>query len=107
MAKKVIVHDLMQNGYEYTLSEPIGENFSQEFSPELTPVQMLELGVFGGKYMTDCRDEFPKSWFRNAKLCPEKHDPKLNFFKINASQPLSHWRKKGWIYWEDPRGWFQ
>lgn len=107
MAKTVIVDDLMQSGYKYTLSEPMGKNFSPEFSPELTPAQMLELGVFGGKYMTDCRDEFPKLWFENAKLCHEKHDPKLNFFKINASQPLSHWRKKGWIYWEDPRGWFQ
>ncbi len=107
MIKKIIVNDLMQTGYEYTLSEPPGKIFSPEFKPELTPFQMLKLGVFGGKYMTDCRDEFPKSWFKNARLCRERHDPKLNFFKVNASQPLSYWRKKGWIYWEDPRGWFQ
>ena len=54
MKKKVIVHDLMQSGYEYTLTEPMGCNFSPDFKPELTPAQMLELGVFGGKYMTDC-----------------------------------------------------
>ncbi len=107
MKKKVIVHDLMQSGYEYTLTEPMGCNFSPDFKPELTPAQMLELGVFGGKYMTDCQDEFPPSWYKNAKLCREKHDPELNFFKINASQPLWYWREKGWIYWEDPRGWFQ
>ena len=61
----------------------------------------------GGKYMTDCTDEFPAEWFANAKLCSERHDPALNYFGVNASQPLSVWQKKGWIYAEDPRGWFQ
>ncbi|NTU46537.1 hypothetical protein HGA88_02840 [Candidatus Roizmanbacteria bacterium] len=103
----VTVHDLMQHGYQYTLVEPEGKNFDPEFQPELTPIQMLELGVFGGKYMTDCQNEFPSVWFQNAKLCHEKHDPELNYFQVNASQPLSVWRKKGWIYDEDPRGWFQ
>ena len=68
---------------------------------------MLELGVFGGQYMTDCADEFPADWFDDAKLCHERHDPKLNHFGVNASQPLSVWREKGWIHEDDPRGWFQ
>jgi hypothetical protein len=68
---------------------------------------MLALGVFGGKYLTDCRDEFPKSWFAGARLSPGGHDPRLNCFGVSASQPLAVWRKKGWIYHEDPRGWFQ
>ena len=97
----------MQKKYKYELTKPIGKNFDLKFKPELTPKEMLELGVFGGKYMTDCQKEFPKDWFKKAKLCPEKHDPKLNFFGVNASQPLSIWKKKGWIYKEDPRGWFQ
>ena len=105
--KKIIVNDLMQQGYVYYLSEPAGENFSTVFRPELTPKQMLALGVFGGRYMTDCRNEFPAEWFTHAKLCHEFHDPALNYFKINASQPLSIWREKGWLYPEDPRGWFQ
>ena len=107
MAKKVVVKDLMQKNYTYYLTEPIGKNFQPDFKPELTPKQMLELGVFGGKYMTDCKAEFPKDWFKKAKLCHEKHDPKLNFFLVNASKPLSYWKEKGWIYPEDPRGWFQ
>lgn len=107
MRKKIVVHDLMQRGYTYELTEPEGRNFDPEFTPELTPKEMLEAGVFGGKYMTDCAKEFPKHWFLHAKLCHEKHDASLNFFKVNASQPLSVWRKKGWIYHEDPRGWFQ
>lgn len=105
--KKIIVNDKMQKGYVYRLKEPMGRNFHAEFKPELTPKEMLELGVFGGKYMTDCRDEFPASWYEKAKLCPERHNPEPNYFKINASQPLSIWIKKGWIYSEDPRGWFQ
>lgn len=105
--KRIIVNDLMQNDYSYYLTEPIGRNFDTDFRPDLTPKEMLELGVFGGKYMTDCRKEFPEAWFKKAKLCHEFHDPKLNCFGINASQPLSYWVQKGWIYHEDPRGWFQ
>ena len=104
---RVIVSDLMQQGYVYYLTEPIGEHFHPDFRPELTPKQMLHLGVFGGKYMTDCRDEFPADWFAGVRLCHERHDPALNFFGVNASQPLSVWRAKGWICEEDPRGWFQ
>lgn len=97
----------MQKGYVYFLTEPVGKHFDPEFQPELTPQQMLEMGIFGGKYMTDCAAEFPKSWFAKAKLCPQKHDPKINYFGVNASKPLSYWRKKGWIHPDDPRGWFQ
>jgi hypothetical protein len=104
---RVLVNDLMQRGYEYTLTAPVGRRFHPDFRPELTPREMLSLGVFGGKYLTDCRAEFPASWYANAKLCHERHDPALNFFGVNASQPLAVWRKKGWIYREDPRGWFQ
>ena len=103
----VIVNDLMQKNYKYKLVEPVGKNFDIEFKPDLNPKQMLALGVFGGKYMTDCTGEFPADWFAKAKLCHEKHDPELNLFKVNASQPLSAWRDKGWIHKDDPRGWFQ
>ncbi|MFH1846299.1 MAG: hypothetical protein ABH869_01945 [Candidatus Omnitrophota bacterium] len=105
--KTVIVNDKVQKNYRYTLTEPIGGNFDPEFKPELTPKHMLKMGVFGGKYMTDCGKEFPSDWYKNAKLCPEEHDPKLNYFGINASKPLSYWVQKGWIYHQDPRGWFQ
>lgn len=103
----ITVNDKMQKGYKYVLSESTGKNFDKKFKPELTPKQMLELGVFGGKYMTDCQKEFPASWFKSAKLNPKKYDKNLNFFKVQASQSLAVWRQKGWIYQEDPRGWFQ
>ena len=68
---------------------------------------MLALGVFCGKYMTDCRKEFPASWFARAKLSPSRRDCSLNYFGVDASQPLSVWRRNGWIHPDDPRGWFQ
>ena len=104
---RVVVHDKMQQDYVYYRTEPAGRNFEPGFEPQLTPAEMLQLGVFGGKYMTDCVDEFPRSWFERAKLSPERHDPTLNFYGVSASQPLRVWRKKGWIYRDDPRGWFQ
>lgn len=121
MSIKVVVNDKMQQGYVYFLSEPMGKNFDKNFKPDLTPKQMLELGVFGGKYMTDCTKEFPKDWFVKAKftkdkveenifgkkIIPKKYEKNLNYFKVKASQSLSEWRKKGWIHKDDPRGWFQ
>ncbi len=110
MAKTVVVNDKMQSGYKYELVEPAGKNFDPDFEPELTPKQMLTLGVFGGRYMRDCTDEFPDSWFEQAKFHPvgePGHDKNLNYFQVEASQPLSVWQKKGWIYKNDPRGWFQ
>ena len=103
----ITVNDCMQHGYSYELTVAEGADFDPEFRPELAPKEMLALGVFGGKYMTDCRDEFPAEWFAHAKLSPGGRDPSLNYFRVNASQPLSVWRAKGWIHPDDPRGWFQ
>jgi hypothetical protein len=97
----------MQRNYRYERAARMGRDFDPAFTPELTPKEMLALGVFGGKYMTDCRAEFPASWFAGAKLSPKKKDPALNYFGVDASQPLSEWRRKGWIHADDPRGWFQ
>lgn len=62
----VTVTDKMQQGYRYALTAPSGREFDPHFSPDLTPMEMLALGVFCGKYMTDCREEFPSSWFVGA-----------------------------------------
>lgn len=107
---EITVNDKMQRGYKYRLSEPRGKNFDKDFKPDLSPKEMLEMGVFGGRYMRDCRDEFPKDWFIKARFYKDGvpgHSKELNFFGIDASQPLSVWQAKGWIYKDDPRGWFQ
>jgi hypothetical protein len=105
--REVVVNDRMQQGYQYVLIEAEGQNFADDFRPQLTPQRMLALGVFGGKYLTDCRDEFPASWFAKAKLSPAGKNPSLNFFGIDASLPLVEWQRRGWIHPDDPRGWFQ
>ena len=96
----------MQRDYRYQLAAPMGEDFHSGFTPFFTPQKMLELGVFEGKYCNDCHDEFPESWFENAKTseCPEIS---MNYFGIKSRQPLKVWREKGWIIEPDPRGWFQ
>ena len=105
--RTVVVNDKMQKGYRYELTAPTGRDFDPEFNPELMPREMLRLGVFCGKYMTDTRKEFPASWFVGAKLARKHRDCSLNFFGVDASRPLSVWRDKGWLHPDDPRGWFQ
>lgn len=100
------VNDRMQSGYSYKLTARMGEDFNDGFAPHLTPAKMLQMGVFEGKYLNDCRDEFPQSWFDGAKLS-DRPDPQINYFGIKSRQPLSVWQQKGWIVEPDPRGWFQ
>ena len=103
----VTANDRMQRGYSYRLTAPRGSDFDPAFCPELTPAEMLELGIFGGKYMTDCRAEFPADWFETARLSPRFTDKRRNYYGVLAGQPLAEWRAKGWIHPDDPRGWFQ
>jgi hypothetical protein len=102
----ITVDDSMQRDYSYVLEAEPGEDFAADFKPHFTPREMLELGVFEGKYCNDCIGELPADWFEKAKIS-DKPDPSLNFFGIKSRQPLSVWREKGWIYGPDPRGWFQ
>jgi len=100
------ISDKIQTGYSYELAAPVGDDFPPEFKPYHSPQQMLEMGVFEGKYLNDCTEEFPQSWFMKARLSLIP-DPALNYFGIKSRQPLGIWRQKGWIYGPDPRGWFQ
>ena len=104
--KTVTVNDRMQKRYRYARTAPMGRGFDSSFTPALTPAEMLKHGVFEGKYLNDCRDEFPGSWFEGARLS-DTPDPSINCFGIKSRQPLSVWREKGWIIEPDPRGWFQ
>ena len=76
------------------------------FKPQLSPKKMLEFGVFGGSYFENKIKEYPKSWFAKAKLS-KTFDIKQNYFKVKAGLSREHWMEKGWIFKEDPLGWFQ
>lgn len=104
--QRIHVCDKMQTDYSYERVAPVGEDFAPDFKPFFTPAQMLGLGVFEGKYLNDCREEFPETWFDGAKLS-DTPDESLNLFGVKSRQPLSVWKQKGWIYGPDPRGWFQ
>ena len=78
-----------------------------KFKPQLTPKKMLKLGVFGGYYFEEQHNEYPKNWFKDAKLSNTGYDTNLNCFKINSGLSRKEWIKKGWITKEDPLGWFQ
>ncbi len=107
MSEQIITGKDKFGKYSYTLSEPEGKNFDSEFNPQLTPQQMLELGVFGGEYFADKPGDIPKSWWTKAKLS-KQYNKDLNYFGVKASQPRDVWLKNGWIREEyDPRGWFQ
>lgn len=103
----VLVNDKMQTNYFYELTAPQGCCFAEDFKPDLTPPEMLALGVFEGHYINDCKNEFPAKWFENAKLSPEKPDINCNYFKVKSRQSLTIWKTKGWIIEPDVRGWFQ
>ena len=87
-------------------SSKIANNFYKIFKPQLTPKKMFELGVFGGFYFGKKIKEFPKSWYQNAKLS-KKFDVNKNRFIVAAGLSRKDWLDKGWIFKEDPLGWFQ
>ena len=105
--------------YTYVLSEPAGKNFDPEFKPRYTPAQMLKMGVFEGRYLNDCLNEFPREWFADAldkdTLRPDAADPDVNEFRVKSRKSIFYWRDKGWIPHKDTpsgcdrdaRGWFQ
>ncbi len=106
-SERVIVNDKMQKNYVYFRTQEEGKGFDDGFTPDLSPIEMLSIGIFGGVYLRDCIDEYPEHWFEKAVLSTGKKDPELNFFGVDASKPLAYWREKNWIHPEDPRGWFQ
>jgi len=110
--KKITYSDNFQKNYHYTLTEPEGKNFDPRFRPDITPRQMLKIGIFGGAYFIGVEKgipkDLPREWFDGVSLSPDgKKHKEYNFFHIEASQPLKVWQEKGWIYSDDPHGWFQ
>lgn len=109
---KIICYNKMDKGqYEFTITAQYGDVYTDKFQPKFTPQEMLEFGVFEGKYLNDCLLEYPKEWFlgaiENGKLSPAKPDVSCNYFNIKSRQSLTIWEEKDWLYGDDNRGWFQ
>ena len=98
---KITVYNKMEKGYSYVLAEHPGKNFAEGFEPYYTPAEMLEMGVFSGKYLNDCLLEFPKEWFLKAikkgKLSPQSKNTDCNFLKVDSRLPLQSWEEYGWV----------
>ena len=96
-----------KNGYSYILVCPVGGEYDPSFQPVFTPIEMLKMGVFEGKYLNDDIFEYPREFFIEAKVSLLRPNEKVNFFKIKSRSPTSDWIKYGWIHEQDPKGWFQ
>lgn len=98
---RIHVYNKMEQGRSYVLQEDPGKNFDPEFKPELTPAQMLSMGVFEGKYLNDCLLQFPAEWFltalRKKKLSPGAPNIECNYFKVKSRMSLHDWATKGWV----------
>jgi hypothetical protein len=98
------------NGVDISEYKNVKKSYAKDFKPYITPIKMLELGVFEGKYLNDLYKSLPKQLFipalKRGKLSPEGANPKLNLFEIKSRMPLPEWEKKGWIM-TDKKGWFE
>lgn len=102
---EIRVRDKMQKDYDYVITRKYGD-VAPEMKQALSPETMLKAGVFSGKYMNDCKKEFPREWYENGKFS-KKGDVSLNQFKVKSRLSLPEWRRRGWIIDPDVRGWFQ
>lgn len=81
------------------------------FGPSYTPKEMLELGIFEGKYINAIKGspKLPDDWFDLPKVLgkDDEPDPSINFYGVKSRQSLSEWQKKGWTTGLSPFGWFE
>ena len=100
-----------KTAYELETTYLLKNGSPRIFAPHLHPKEMLEYGVFEGKIINDCMDEFPREWFESAirqkKLSPQYADDSCNFYKVKSRSSLREWNLKKWTIDQDNRGWFQ
>merc|ERR1711924_161410 len=96
-----------------------------EFTPNLSPAQVLRRGAFGGTYYRDIKSsvtgvhykgreviaEFPTEWFDGVdiatKVCSPTYRLAVNKYQASCGASLGQWESSGWIAAQDPYGWFQ
>lgn len=80
------------------------------FRPQLSPYEMLSMGVFGGAYFrnaTECDFEGLGDVTKLARANCNKFDVNANYYRAKAGETYEQWLSNGWIFPEDPLGWFQ
>lgn len=80
-----------------------------DFKPHLTPAQMLERGIFGRGYFHGASEADLIGLGLDARLVVDNSAPpvwKSNAYGVRAGQTFAQWTAKGWIFPEDPLGWF-
>jgi hypothetical protein len=95
-----------------------------EFTPNLTPKEVLQMGSFGGTYFrsiyssitkhtykSDQWQEFPDDWFVGLNIAKQVtssvYNVNVNTYKVPCGGDLKMWEESGWITEIDPYGWFQ
>jgi hypothetical protein len=80
------------------------------FQPHLTPVEMLKRGVFGKNYFACATAEDIRGMSPEVMGCSldERHpfDKRWNDYGVKAGESYENWLANGWIFPEDPLGWF-
>ena len=107
-SKAVTVNDKMQRNYRYKLHGAFGAQFRFRIQAAAHAQGNARTGCVRRQVHDGLRQGISRRAGSHAPSCrPKKQDPGLNYFGIDASKPLSYWKKKGWIWKDDPRGWFQ
>lgn len=80
------------------------------FRAQLQPEEMLIRGVFGGSYFHDATEQdllfMQPAVTELALLNRGEYDRSRNQYGVKAGQPYDVWFRNGWIFDEDPLGWF-
>lgn len=97
-----------------------------DFTPNLSPSEIFQLGSFGGTYWRPIQSSIlkknktvnlsnrhkllPKSYWENiddSKLTSSKYQKKVNKYNVNVGLSLEEWENYGWIKKHDPYGWME
>ncbi len=102
------------------IGDPISFSDYPDFTPNVTPREMFELGVFGGTYWRPIYSSIVDKNLENQhlefdfldgipskKLTSKKCNTSINYYKAKAGSSLIEWESKGWIVDQDPYGWVQ
>ena len=91
-----------------------------KFKPNISPIDIIKKGAFGGTYFRNIYSNVTGKFYKNSwkefkelenidkkYFCSDFYDVKLNYYGVEVGTSLRFWESKGWINKIDPYGWFQ